>query len=112
MKAPKISVVMTARLPVDIKKKAKVYVSCCPILDIFSQGYTEEEAKSNLVEAVSLFFISCFERGTLDEALKECGFELAVSSEMQSSMPLVPESYIDVPIQFQVTNNHQIECQG
>lgn len=31
------------------------YVSLCPELDIASQGSSVEEAKSNLVEAVSLF---------------------------------------------------------
>jgi predicted RNase H-like HicB family nuclease len=61
-------------LPVTVKKKAKVYVSSCPCLDVFSQGQTEEEAEKNLGEALKVFLISCYERGTLDEALKECGF--------------------------------------
>jgi predicted RNase H-like HicB family nuclease len=32
------------------------YVSLCPELDIASQGDTVEEARSNLAEAVGLFF--------------------------------------------------------
>ena len=39
-------------LPVTVKKKAKVYVSSCPCLDVFSQGQTEEEAEKNLGEAL------------------------------------------------------------
>ena len=50
------------------------YVSCCPALDVYSQGDTEEEAHSNLREAVQLFISSCYERGTLDDVLKSSGF--------------------------------------
>jgi predicted RNase H-like HicB family nuclease len=67
-------------LPVTVKKKAKVYVSSCPCLDVYSQGQTEEEAEKNLGEALKVFLISCYERGTLDEALKECGFAPAVNA--------------------------------
>ena len=34
----------TLKLPVKIKRKAKVYISNCPVLDLYSQGMTEEEA--------------------------------------------------------------------
>ena len=65
---------LEATLPLKIEKKEKWYISSCPILDVFSQGKSREEAQDNLSEALSLFFISCFERGTLDEVLKDCGF--------------------------------------
>ena len=39
-----------------IEREGDGYVSLCPELDIASQGSTVEEAKSNLIEAVSLFF--------------------------------------------------------
>ena len=29
-------------------KDGSVYVSCCPIFDVYSQGDTEEEARKNL----------------------------------------------------------------
>jgi len=48
-------------------------VALCPPLDVMSQGATEHEARENLAEAVQLFIESCFERGTLDQVLKECG---------------------------------------
>jgi len=38
-----------------IEREGDGYVSLCPELDIASQGNTVEEAKSNLVEAISLF---------------------------------------------------------
>lgn len=39
-----------------IHKEDEVYVALCPELDIASQGTTLEEARTNLVEAVELFF--------------------------------------------------------
>ena len=63
------------KLPVSTKKKAKGFISYCSVLDVYSQGSTEKEAKKNIMEALKLFLISCFERGTLDAVLKECGFK-------------------------------------
>ena len=37
-------------------------------------GKTLAAAKKNLIEASELFIVSCLERGTLDQALKELGF--------------------------------------
>lgn len=33
-----------------------MYISLCPELDIASQGDTPDEAKSNLIEALELFY--------------------------------------------------------
>ena len=30
----------TIKLPVEVKRKAKVYISRCPVLDLYSQGET------------------------------------------------------------------------
>ena len=39
-----------------IEKKGSAYVALCPELDIASQGDSLEKARSNLQEAVELFF--------------------------------------------------------
>ena len=39
-----------------IEREGKGYVALCPELDIASQGDTVEEARSNLTEALELFF--------------------------------------------------------
>ena len=39
-----------------IKRDGKEYIAMCRDLDIASQGYTVEEARSNLAEALELFF--------------------------------------------------------
>jgi predicted RNase H-like HicB family nuclease len=70
----KTSVTFHASLPIKIKKKNKYYVSCCHVLDVWSQGETKMKATENLREALQLFLIDCFERGTLDKVLKESGF--------------------------------------
>ena len=66
-------------LPVEAREAddgGAYYVSVCPPLDVLSQGKTEEAALANLSEALQLFVESCFERGTLEEVLKDCGFVL------------------------------------
>ena len=44
------------RLTALIEREGDLYVSLCPELDIASQGETVEDARSNLVEALELFF--------------------------------------------------------
>ena len=61
------------RLPAKIRKKGRWYVSSCPPLDVHSQGHTKEEARRNLIDALVFFLESCFERGTLEEVLRDEG---------------------------------------
>ncbi|MBC6432088.1 type II toxin-antitoxin system HicB family antitoxin [Nostoc sp. HG1] len=46
----------TKQFTAIIEREKNGYVSLCPELDIASQGNTIEEARSNLVEALELFF--------------------------------------------------------
>lgn len=90
-------ITMFAKLRAETEHKAKWVVASCPDLDVHSQGTTEEEAKKNLAEAISLFFISCFERGTLEAVLKECGFRPHLLHEPMQQQKDEP-NMIDVPI--------------
>jgi predicted RNase H-like HicB family nuclease len=47
---------MTKQLTAIIEREGDGYVSLCPELDIASQGNTIEDARSNLREALELFF--------------------------------------------------------
>lgn len=47
---------MVHRLTAIIEREGDGYVSLCPELDIASQGDTVEQARSNLKEALELFF--------------------------------------------------------
>ena len=110
---PKLEATLT--LPLEIEKKEKWYISSCPILDIFSQGKSKEEAQDNLSEALSLFFISCFERGVLDKALKDSGLSpiKPLKSKKKSAetagIPVDTTDFINVPIQFEV-NKDNVAC--
>ena len=96
-------VLFSLQLPFKITKRAKWFLATCPIIDVHSQGETEKKAKENLIEALSLFFVSCFERGTLDVVLKDCGFRARRITTYSVKRPSVPkENYIDVPIPFQI----------
>ena len=46
------------RLTAIIEREGDGYVSLCPELDVASQGDSIEEARANLVEALTLFFES------------------------------------------------------
>jgi predicted RNase H-like HicB family nuclease len=46
----------TQQLTAIIEREGDGYVALCPELDIASQGDTVEQARTNLCEAVELFF--------------------------------------------------------
>ena len=46
----------TRQLTAILTREGDGYVALCPELDIASQGTSVEEARSNLVEALELFF--------------------------------------------------------
>jgi len=56
------------------QEKPGTYVSYCAALDLYSMGYTAEEAEKNIIEATEALIEYCVEHGTLNEVLKECGF--------------------------------------
>jgi len=70
----KVTVQAQFKLYGVVKRQGDWYIAHCPPLDITTQGRTLAKAKKNLVEASELFIVSCLERGTLDQALKELGF--------------------------------------
>jgi len=63
------------RLPVSCSPGEKHIIASCPCLGVSTQGETEKKALKNLEEALGLFITSCFERGVLDEVLRDSGFE-------------------------------------
>ncbi len=79
MSVIEFAVTFDAELAADAE--AGGYVAYSPSFGVMSQGETLDEAREHLVEAVHLFLESCYERGTLDQALKELGFTVADESE-------------------------------
>jgi len=111
MTIPGTIIQFNMHLPAIITKKKKCYVSHCPALDVASQGDTEEEAKNNLVEAITAFVISCITRGTLEEVLKDCGFSpiYDAAREQKESQGI---DYIDVPIPLIAAIQNQTQCRA
>src|SRR5260370_28158812 len=90
-------------LPARIRKKGRWFISSCRPLDVHSQGATRDEAQKNLVDALTSFFISCYERGTLDEVLRESGF---VPSKSNSGWPVrhsPKEDSVVFPLPFAIS---------
>lgn len=56
------------------EERHDLYVSYCSLLDLCSQGETEEEAKRNIIEVVEIFVEECFDMGTLFDVLQDVRF--------------------------------------
>ena len=59
------------RLTAIIGREGSTYVSLCPELDIASQGDTAEEARANMVEALTLFFETAADASEIELRLHE-----------------------------------------
>lgn len=107
----KKNMVMEIKLPAKITKKSKWYVASCQILDISSQGDTEKKAKNNLIEALTLFFISCIERNTLDAVLKECGFKRATTyPATPKGQKIKKDDYVNIPLNLLCAKSKTEQC--
>jgi predicted RNase H-like HicB family nuclease len=58
-----------------IFKEGKTFIAYSPKLDISSCGNSVEEARKNLKTAVRLFLEEAEKMGTLEEILREAGYE-------------------------------------
>jgi predicted RNase H-like HicB family nuclease len=94
------------KLPFKIKKDNGWYVSSCHVIDVHSQGKTIKEAKENLSEALSLFLISCFERGTLAEVLRESGLR-PLHKASRSTKRIDKSKYLDIDIPFNIQSSQK-----
>ena len=95
-------------LPADVKKKGKLFIAKCPLLDVYSQGDSKKEALEHLTEALQLFVESCFERGTLDQVMKKCGFEFR-TGDKKSLRTQAHETRTDcvrVPVSLLIARTH------
>lgn len=104
-----VDVQMRFTLPMKLKKRKNWYVASCPVLDVVTQGETKAKAKSNLKEALVLFFETCIEQGTLDTVLKNCGFKMAKQVSPPQSV-VKKEEYISIPIDLLVSSSAHREC--
>lgn len=67
------------------RETRNLWIAVCPKIDVVTQGTSAFDAKRCLNEAVQLWFEDCVERGTLQQALRECGFRTAPREEAETS---------------------------
>lgn len=96
------------KVPVEVYKGSTASIARCPIFDVSSQGKTPAEAKKNLVDALTLFVTTCFEMGTLDEVMKECGFKPRKATAGKPCLKKDQE-LLSVPLPFMV-NSQRNPC--
>ena len=69
------TVTLTVKLRAFVREEAEnLWVALCPSIGVASQGNDHDQAIDSLREAVELWFESCVERGTLEQAMRECSF--------------------------------------
>lgn len=100
----KASIRFEVQVPIKVFRDGGVYVSHCPVFDVSSQGETPDDAKINIIEALTGFLITCYEMGTLDEVLKECGFIPGVAPQRYEPCGK-DEDIIDIPLPFMLAHN-------
>ncbi len=103
-----VEIGLTATLPLRLQKRKKWFLSSCPILDVHSQGKTEQEAIENLREALYLFFITSLEIDTLDKVLKDCGFY--IGKVRQEILQKSDDNFLEVPIPLYWSKEKQVAC--
>jgi predicted RNase H-like HicB family nuclease len=101
-------VTINIKVPVDIYRDGPLFLARCARFGVVTQGTTFEEAKDNILEAVSLFVETCLEMGTLEQVLKDSGFELVSNSDdLQDNCP----NHIELSFPF-LAKNHMRECRA
>ena len=106
---PSMFVEFKIKVPIKTIKRKNIYVTCCSVLDICSQGKNEKEAIENIKDAINLFLISCFERGVLDKALKECGF-VPERGHVHRLSSIPNTKTIDVPLYLISSGKAIVRC--
>lgn len=74
--------------------EAGVFVSHCPVLNVYSQGESEEEAKEAIQEAIQLKLAIAYRFDRLHQILTRSGFSRMVGQI--SDLPSEPIQYVSV----------------
>jgi predicted RNase H-like HicB family nuclease len=99
---------MEFKLPAQVKKKGKWFISSCNLLDVHSQGHTREQAERNLQDALATFLLSCYERGTLEIVLREAAF-VPEAGRRQPKLKTAARGSkeVIVPLPFSIARAHR-----
>jgi predicted RNase H-like HicB family nuclease len=89
---------MKIRLTEEIWKEGNMYVSYCPELDISSCGKDVQQAKKNLLEAITINIEETKKMGTFEQFLEDCGLEETNPDILSARKELVGFTPIEVPV--------------
>ena len=92
-----ISIAVKVRVTIQHDDEAGVFASHCPILNIFSQGESETEAKEAIEEAIVLQLAAAFKYDRLHQLLVRSGFTRMATSSGPPS-PSFPGQYVAVGV--------------
>lgn len=98
-------------VPVEIFEGECAYIARCPVLNISTQGESRQHARENLIDAITLFLHTCFDMGTLDEVLKDCGFK-PVQGVVQEEPAADDMNFINIPLPFMIPDNFPAVCRA
>ena len=101
------SIQFRVKVPFDLKQEGGWYIASCCLLDVHSQGHTDDQAVRNLIEAIQLFLETCYELGTLEQILKDCGFHAASKKAPPESGN---ERMLDIPFPALIANKKNAEA--
>lgn len=66
---------LSFKLPVSVFKEGKHFIAYSPVLDLSTSAKTYEKAQKRFAEIVNIFFEEIIKKGTLDEVLKDLGWQ-------------------------------------
>jgi predicted RNase H-like HicB family nuclease len=87
---------MKIRLTEEIWKEGNMYVSYCPELDIVSCGKDVQQAKKNLLEAITINIEETKKMGTFEQFIEDCGLEKISADILSARKELVGFTPIEV----------------
>lgn len=90
-----------AELPVIIFKEGKKFVAYTPALDLSTCGNTFEQVRKRFAEVVDIFFKETLRMGTLEDVLREYGWQKISKPKKQWVPPHVVaevQQEVKVPI--------------
>jgi predicted RNase H-like HicB family nuclease len=94
------------RLPAVLTRDDDWVIATCPPLDVASQGRTDDDARANLVNALTEFLLSCLERQTLDTVLRAVGFAPGSPTPAEERDVATDTEVLSVPLPFVIHRTH------
>ena len=89
---------MKIRLTEEIWKEGNMYVSYCPELDVASCGEDVQQAKENLLEAITINVEETKKIGTFERFLEECGIEQVEEDILSARKELIGFTPIEIAV--------------